>query len=229
MLPDFLVGPRAAVREAVEGRASGIFNMAGFACYWAALGVSALPATLVAPGLVLAFAISGLTLWGGSRLRKQAKGLPAGDWGPDQVRRVRTGFLVIGAGEAVGFGTVVLYCGFLSRHWEWLGPAIAFPVGLHFFALAWLFRVPVYNLTGAALCALGLATILFVPAQATVAGQLSFFAAAPAPFWRLVPGLGASLVLWATCVVMLAGGREIVRRSGSGTEVSASLKPLIHR
>jgi hypothetical protein len=66
--------------------------------------MNALPAMLVAPGLLLAFAISGLTLWGASRLRQQAKGLPAGDCGPDQVRRVRTGFLVISVGEAVGVG-----------------------------------------------------------------------------------------------------------------------------
>ncbi len=213
MLPDFLVGPRAPVREAILGRAQGIFNMAGFAFYWAALGVSGLPAPFVAPGLLIAFVISGFAFAGGSRLRLQANSLPTGNWGEDQVRRIRRAFLLVGAGEGLGIGITVLICGVVARHWEWLGPAIAFPIGLHFLALARLFRVPVYHLTGAALFAVGLVTVLVVPDHATVSGQLAFLAGAPAPLWRLVPGIGAALVLWVTCAVMFAGGREIVGTS----------------
>ncbi len=106
-----------------------------------------------------------------------------------------------------------------ARHWEWLGPAIAIPVGLHFFGLARLFRVPLYNLTGAALCAVALATFLWIPARVGVTGQLSFMAGAPAPLWRLVPGLAAALVLWMTCGVMFVGGREIIGQSRSSPAI----------
>ena len=220
MLPDFLIGPSAAVREAIAGRAYGVFNMVGFALYWATLGVSALPVPFVLPGVLIAVIASGLAFAGASQLRLQAKRLPAGTWGPDQVKRLRRAFRLIGTGETLGVGITVAICGVLAGHWEWLGPALTLPVGLHFFALARVFRVPVYNVTGGALCAVGLVTILWVPAGAQVNGQLAFVAAAPAPFWRLVPGLCAALVLWVTCGVMFAGGREIIGRSQSSPTTS---------
>lgn len=220
MLSDFLIGPRAAVREAIAGRAYGVFNMAAFALYWAALGVSALPVPFVLPGVVIAAMASGVAFVGASQLRLQAKRLPAGTWGPDQVKGLQRAFRLIGTGETLGVGITVVICGVLAGHWEWLGPALTFPIGLHFFALARVFRVPVYNVTGAALCAVGLVTILWVPADAQVSGQLAFAGGAPAPLWRLVPGLCAALVLWVTCGVMFEGGREIIGRSPSGPTTS---------
>ena len=220
MLPDFLIGPKTAVRESIGGRASGIFNMGAFAFYWAVLGASALPAPLVPPCLLIAFVGSGLAFAGASRLRLQAQRLPSGTWSLDQVRRLRRAFLLISAGQALGVGIAVVFCGVAAKHWEWLGPAIAFPVGLHFFALARLFRVPVYSLTGVALCTVGLVTVLVVPAHAGISGQLPFLAGAPAPLWRLVPGFGAALVLWATCAIMFLGGREIVGLAGLRPTIS---------
>ncbi len=216
MLSDFLIGPQAAVREAIAGRAYGVFNTAGGALYWAALGISALPVALVLPGVVIAVIASGLAFGGGLQLWLQAKRLPAGTWDAARVKRLQWDFRLIGTAEALGVGITVVICGVWAGHWEWLGPAIAIPIGLHFFALARVFRVPVYNVTATALCAVGLVTIRWVPTGALVRGQLAFMAEAPAPLWRLVPGLGAALILWLTCAVMVAGGRELIGRSESG-------------
>ena len=64
-------------------------------------------------------------------------------------------------------------------------------VGIHFIPLARLFHVPAYYVTAGALCLIAIATFAIAPATSTAA------------LWTLLPGIGAALVLYATCGVLL--------------------------
>ena len=64
-------------------------------------------------------------------------------------------------------------------------------VGLHFLPLAGLFGVPLYCVTGAALCLVAIATMTL--------GAVG----APTSLWQLVPGLGAAVALWTTGIGLL--------------------------
>jgi hypothetical protein len=68
--------------------------------------------------------------------------------------------------------------------------------------LAPLFRLPLYNVTGAAMSLLAIGCIIAVVAGWLPAGDSLFF-------WSSVVGLGSALLLWATAIKPLLNGREL--------------------
>ncbi|RZU11106.1 hypothetical protein EV645_6264 [Kribbella rubisoli] len=75
-------------------------------------------------------------------------------------------------------------------HTDAIAPVICAGVGLHFVPLARLFGVRAYYATAAVMCLL--AAVTFVLA-----------ASAPA-LWTMLPGIGAAITLYATCIALLA-------------------------
>ena len=102
--------------------------------------------------------------------------------------------------QGLGIGIVAFTCVWLGRS-EFIPAAVAFVVGLHFFPLAPLFRVPLYHATGAGLCLVAVVTpIVAAPLGAqTVA-------------WQVVPGLSVAAILWATSAALIVGGLGSIRR-----------------
>jgi hypothetical protein len=82
-------------------------------------------------------------------------------------------------------------------------PAVtALIVGIHFFPLARLFRVPVYYITGVLLSVLALVALL-----------LGLPLAGPSPYnWSLFVGVGTTLVLWLTLLSITRFGLRVMRR-----------------
>jgi hypothetical protein len=77
---------------------------------------------------------------------------------------------------------------------------VALVVGLHFFPLARLFRMPLYYFTGTALCVVSIATMILAPI-------LDYSEAV----WFVLPGLGSGLVLWTTGAMLVVAGLEMSR------------------
>jgi hypothetical protein len=91
---------------------------------------------------------------------------------------------------------------------QFIPPAIALIVGLHFLPLARLFRVTFYYITGVLLCVLALVAIIALIRGLPIAG--------PSPYnWSLVVGIGATLILWLTALVVSWQGLSVMLADSS--------------
>ncbi len=114
-----------------------------------------------------------------------------------EVKRNIRGFLLITALEIVGFvvaNTVLVE----TKHFRMLPAINLIIIGLHFFPVARLFRVPRYHAMGTLFCAISLLTLLLMP-RGTHMGH--------AWGWYVAPPLGCGAV----AVVIAALGFHEVR------------------
>jgi len=79
-------------------------------------------------------------------------------------------------------------------------------VGIHFFPLAKIFRVPRYNVTGLLFCAIPIVTLLAISKQLMVGQTLA---------WFVVPSLGCGLVASVTAAAGLREAWQFVSESRS--------------
>lgn len=190
-------------RQDLVGRATGAIVMALFGLLWA-LGCAAVPGGVMpVPLLFLSSAlVTAVLVVASLRLRRAGGGARSSrrDAVPANADRIRRRFRLVGIVQGLGIGIVVFACVRLGRP-ELIPAAVALVVGLHFFPLAPLFRVPLYYATGAGLCLVAVAT----PIVASLLGAQTMA-------WQVVPGLGAAAILWLTSAVLVAGGLASVRR-----------------
>ena len=165
------------------GRATGIILMSLFGAAWAWLAagvISAQPAQMVR---LAAIVISiGLIVCAVLVHRRNRGGL----------RRTldhRLMWIVIG-GE---FLILIVGANLLVRspYRDWLMPAVALVVGLHFLPLAKAAQLPLYLVTGAAITVVAIISALFKE-----------------PIRTLMVGLGAASSLWITCAVLVSRARR---------------------
>ncbi|KWT63920.1 hypothetical protein ADL21_00805 [Streptomyces albus subsp. albus] len=102
---------------------------------------------------------------------------------------------------AILMGAVV--CNKILGHPEWVPAWISFVVGVHFFPMGWMLRVPRFHALAAAMCAVALGTAAF--ADVSHVGQA---------VWLALPGYGSALVLWAASMAGLWGLWRRVRLPG---------------
>jgi hypothetical protein len=81
-----------------------------------------------------------------------------------------------------------------SRNYELMPSLNLLIVGIHFFPLAKIFRVPRYNITGISFCVIPIVTLLAIPRQFEIGLTLA---------WYVVPSLGCGLVAILTAVAAL--------------------------
>jgi hypothetical protein len=171
--------------------AIGVLIMSGFAAVWWWLGLAqsghgSWPA--YAPGAACSAAVSLLAL------RWQAR-LPA----PDPALRARIG-RVVGIASGVEGVAILVAVNVLANagYGDYIMPAIALIVGLHFLPLAHWIPVPLYYLSAALMCALALlgCTISNLPLR------------------LLVTGTGMAVLLWLTCLAVLLQIRSRAQRAG---------------
>ncbi|MBA2345500.1 MAG: hypothetical protein H0V83_10515 [Rubrobacter sp.] len=193
--------------EMLRGYGIAVLLMTFFGAVWAALGLSELHGVLATILYSAGVVIAVLLLVGGVYLLRVARRAPHG--GPAFMDTgIRRRFNQIGVAEGIGIGVAVFVCMRLG-HPQWIPAIVAFIVGLHFFPLARLFRLPLYHVTGAVLCLLAAATLF-------VAVVLN----APDSVQYAIPGLGAATVLWATSAILVFAGSGF-----SSGAVSASSEP----
>ncbi|MBF9132973.1 hypothetical protein I0C86_29030 [Plantactinospora sp. S1510] len=181
-------------RDDIRGRAVGIVVMAFFGLAWTSWGLSADLPTTVERVLTVASALATVLAIGGAvhLFRRSAAVPPAGAAaGHYQAARRRFGLIV--TAEFVGIYVLARILAAVD-HTELIPVVVCLGVGIHFFPLTRLFRVPLYDLTGAGLCLVTVGTAVLAPLTGHPA------------LWTVLPGLGAALVLYATAVVLFRAG-----------------------
>ncbi|MGI8777357.1 MAG: hypothetical protein ACR2LJ_08215 [Acidimicrobiales bacterium] len=177
-----------------RGRSTGVIVGAVMGVVWAGSTLGALDLAVTVPVLVAGAAVCAALMAGARRMRRAAAALPATLSAAVDLGRVRSRFGLVVAGEFAAIAVAVNVLG-RSGHPRWIPAVICAVVGLHFVPLARLFKVRVYDATAVALCGVAAATMIM-----GVAG-------APVALWRLLPGFGAALALWATSARMLFTAR----------------------
>lgn len=128
----------------------------------------------------------------GVAILRHAKTLPdwLSPWEAEQGGCISTYFGIV---FGVEFALIAVVAIWLSRlqAYPFIPAAVALIVGIHFFPLARLFRVPGYWITGALLCALALAAIAGLSLSLPLDGASPYH-------WSLFVGIGATMVLWLT-------------------------------
>lgn len=184
----------AHFREELRGRAVGTAVLAYFALAWTGWGMSAGVPTAVEAPVTAISALCFLVLVGGAVVvYRRAASLPSGH-DTAQSRRISRRFGIIVAAEFIG---LIILAGILAAtgHSQLIPAVVCLGVGIHFFPLRRLFNVPIYDRTGAVLCAIAIAT-----------APLATFAHQPA-LWTMLPGFGAALTLYTTSALLLHAQR----------------------
>lgn len=191
--------PRAAVR----GTSLGVIFMALFGTLWAGIGIGGLQGWGSTGLIIVAVFVGILLLSGGISLLVASKQFsqPA-ESDTRRWKRVWIWFGIIFTIEGLAIGAASAICT-ATNHFNLLFPIMAIIVGLHFIPLASLFRIKTHYVTGSLLTLLAIATLLFIPENATLGGH-------PVIMWWLVVGFGSALILWGTGLkVWLIGQRWI--------------------
>jgi hypothetical protein len=187
-------------RAELRGRASGMIVLGYFALAWTGWGASAGVPAGVQIALVAVAALAFAALVAGAVLMfRQARALPEPDAaereeGRRAGRRIGIRFGIVVVIEFAGIAVIARVLAITGRT-DLIPLLVCLGVGVHFFPLARLFRLPVYDRTGIALCAVAVATALAAPLLGLPI------------LWTLLPGLGAALVLFATSGAMLRAQR----------------------
>lgn len=153
-------------RAALRGRSMGVFACAAFGALWASSALSPGAPTLGTIGYALIALITASLLWlAVGMLRRSRQMSTANDPAQPAQRRTNLCFLAIFAAEIV---LIEIAAVLLGRHHaiDYLMPTIAIVVGLHFYPLASLFRVPRYHVTATVMMVAGLVGVLALAAHA---------------------------------------------------------------
>jgi hypothetical protein len=167
--------------------------MAFFALGWASPGTTGMPTGLGRALFGLCVVLTLVSFALAARLHRSAARLPVpADTGLTSEVRRRTGrrFGLVLALEWGGCAVIAVILA-LTGHTEALPALIALIVGLHFLPLASLFGVPGYRITGIAMSAVA------------VIGALIAVLTSADSLWLMIPGLGSTVVLYATCAYLV--------------------------
>jgi hypothetical protein len=180
--------------DELRGRSTGVIVGAVMGVTWVGSTLGALDVAVAVPVLVVAVAVCAALMAGARRMRSGATALPASVPSGVDLGKVRSRFALVVAGESAAIAVAINVL-VRSGHPQWIPAVICAAVGLHFVPLARLFKIRLYDATAVALCGVAVATML--------AGA----AGAPVVLWRLLPGFGAALALWATSARLLFTAR----------------------
>lgn len=193
-------------RPAVLGIASGIFFMAFFGAYWGFTSA----VFMNSPFQFIAFLVIGLVtlvFFGiGGILLKFALSLPKTLSQEDaaESKRIWVWFGII---FGIEFLLIAISSILLSTFQVdvFIAPATALIVGIHFFPLSRLFRVPVFSMTGWLLSVLALVALIALLLGLPIAGSSPYN-------WSLFVGMGTTLTLWLTAVYITQFGFRVMRQ-----------------
>lgn len=196
--------PRSITPPALRGPAIGIIVSGLFAALWANWSsplLSRLPAPYGWVAVCVVVAASGTLLLAGVAMFLRARRPSLATGGGSASRGVRRGFLVVLAGEIVALNIAAFL---LASHHalQYLPPAVAVVVGLHFLPLAKLFRAPHFFATAIVMTMAGVLAAIAVAggSPATAADGLAELACAVA-LW------GTGAFSWFRVHQALAGSR----------------------
>jgi hypothetical protein len=200
-------------RPAVLGIASGVFFMGFFGAYWGFISA----VYMNSPLQFIAFFVVGLVtlvLVGiGGIFLKYALSLPKTLSQEDEAESKRI-WLWFGIIFGIEFVLIAISSILLSTFQVevFIAPATALIVGIHFFPLSRLFRVPVFSITGVLLSVLALVALIALLLGLPIAGSSPYN-------WSLFVGIGTTLVLWLTAIYITQFGFRVMRQ-GNRQEIA---------
>ncbi|MFD3401276.1 hypothetical protein ACFWUU_11385 [Kribbella sp. NPDC058693] len=179
--------PAGERSPALQGVAFGVSILSFFALGWLGWGTGGHLPTGAQIALMVVAALLSVGLAAFAWRRWRTTRLPAV---PDTERRLsgRAFGMIIGV-EWIGLGIVSGILGG-TGHTDAIAPVICAGVGLHFIPLAQLFGVRAYYVTAAVMCLLAVLTFVLAPSTPAL--------------WTVLPGVGAAITLYATCIALLA-------------------------
>ena len=181
----------ATNRAETRGRAAGAAILAYFALAWAGWGVSTgVPAAVEIPVMVVAGLCFVALAVGTVVVFRAARTRPPGDMDRRAGRAIGRRFGLVVLAE---FAVIAVVARLLAAfgHEELIPAFVCLAVGVHFFPLRRLFAVPMYDATGAALCAIAVIT---APAVLLLGAPV---------LWTALPGFASAIVLNANSVLLL--------------------------
>jgi hypothetical protein len=191
------------------GLSNGVVVLAVSAGFWMGLAAWTLGASVLLIAVAPILLLSGLLIWRGIRIRRQAPGFsraslrdaPKGS----SIRRIGIAFNVVGTVQTVSIGLVGFICWKLHRL-DLVWPLIGLVISLHFLPLGRIFRLRPYYFIGVLGTAIALISLLgFEGGARTVA-----------------VGLGLGLVIGGCAVYLVAKAGaladEALRHSSSRAE-----------
>jgi hypothetical protein len=176
-------------RTDLRGRAIGTINLALFALAWTNWGLTGIVDTVAVSTIAAAVLCSVACVAGAILVFRRAAAAPD-SMDVARGRAVGRRFGAVVAAEFIGLAVIAWILG-ATGHSPLIPAVICLGVGIHFFPLARLFAVPLYDRTGAALSLVAVAAAVLAPLTGN------------ATLWTLLPGIGAALVLYATCASLL--------------------------
>jgi hypothetical protein len=196
-------------RPAVLGIVCGLFFMAFFGAYWGFTSA----VFMHSPIQYIAFLVTGLVtlvLFGiVGILLKYALSLPKTLSQEDKAESKRI-WMWFGIIFGLEFLLIAMSSILLSTFQKdiLIAPTIALIVGIHFFPLSRLFRVPVFSITGGLLSMLALVALIALLLGLPIAGSSPYN-------WSLFVGIGTTLILWLTAVYISQLGFRVMRQRRS--------------
>jgi len=175
---------------------------------WSLLAIGTPIATAV---LVATFVLLGALVAAGIVVIRAALSLPASIV-PRTLEEQKIGrrFAWVVGAEMVAFAVVNSVIG-ATGNYELMPSVNLIVVGIHFFPLAQIFRVPRYHVTGLLFCVIPIVTLLTISKQFAVGHALA---------WYVVPSLGCGLVASLTASAGLLEAWQLVSESRSSTSKS---------
>lgn len=160
---------------------------------WSLIAIGTLTAKIILIGIVILLCI---LVAAGIIVLRASLNLPDGN-APRTPEEQKIGrrFAFVAGAEVLAFSLVNPIIG-VTGHYELMPSVNLIIVGIHFFPLAQIFRVPRYHLTGLLFCLIPMATLIAIPQQFTIGHTLA---------WYVVPSFGCGLV---ACITALAGFSE---------------------
>jgi hypothetical protein len=198
--------PGTSPEPRLRGFASAVLFLAFFSTLWALVGIGGMHGLDEIPLLMVTILV-GLALFvAGASLRRLARRLPprAANTKAGGRQSKNRWFIIIFGSELLLILVAHAILSLVNRLNLFI-PVAMFIVGVHFFPLAALFRIKIYYLAGALLCALVIVTLLAVPQRLNLDG-LQIAA------WQAVLGLSAAIVLWASGLLQWLNGRRLLAR-----------------
>lgn len=193
--PDVVVDRSNVMSRAdLRGRAIGTINLALFALAWTSWGLTGIGDSVAMPAIAAAVLCSVACVAGAILVFRRAAAAP-GSMDVARGRAVGRRFGAVVAAEFIGLAVIAWILG-ATGHSRLIPAVVCLGVGIHFFPLARLFAMPLYDRTGAALSLVAVATVVLAPLTGN------------ATLWTLLPGIGAALVLYATCTSLLHACRR---------------------
>ena len=194
--------------SALRGRGIGILVCAIFAALWAIWARPLLAGTATAwvwAAALIVAAVSGVLLLAGATMIRRGRRLSqATGMGDTAPRPMRRRFMLVLVAEIVALNIAAYF--FIGHHMaQYLAPAIAVIVGLHFLPLAQIFRAPHFFATAVVITLAGIVT-----AAAMATGS-------PAVTANGIVDMVCAVALWGTGFVSWRG----LRMAASGDATTA--------